>query len=349
MTDQQGQPAPDRRSLVAAFARHVSGAKAGGGGKMLAAVLVAVLAGGVVMGVGYMTRPAHKVRVAASASDQRPAVTVPGSGASAPSGGQATAPGQAAPDQTVPGQATPGQTVPGQVAPDQTGPDQTAAGEAGAGSPPTNWPGISPSAAPSKSANIPASAGSSSAAAEAPNLTAGPQSYAAVTGYGCASSGKASFSMQGWYSDGLNGFISERTGGLHADGCNGSFDAMPMSGSTTYDDPGNYALWTFHTGPVEHGNCHIDVYVPASTNVEQVGGHPAIYQVYGAGGISGQELGTFDIDQTFNHGQWVSRHNWPITNGTLTVKLDSYGIDFSGSTPTHAHIAMSAVSATCVP
>ncbi len=178
-------------------------------------------------------------------------------------------------------------------------------------------------------------------------MAGGKKTFAAVTGYGCPSAGGATFSEHGRWTDGLNGFIAVNSGGQHADGCNGSFDAMPMSGSTTYDDPGNYALWTFHTAPVVRGICHINVYVPTDTSLEHVGGHPADYQVFGSAGTSGHELGAFDVDQIFNRGRWASRHNWPITNGTLTVKLDSYGIDWSGNSPTYAHIAISAVSLTC--
>jgi translation initiation factor IF-2 len=177
----------------------------------------------------------------------------------------------------------------------------------------------------------------------------GKPKYVAVAGYGCPSSSKASFSEHGWWADGLNGFISVRTGGIRTGGCDGSFAAMPMSGSTTYDDPANYALWTFHTGPVVHGLCHLSVYVPSDASIKHVGGDPAVYEVFGSAGASGPELGGFDVDQISSRGRWVSSHSWPVANGALTVKLNSYGIDWTDSSPTYAHIAVSAVSLTCVP
>ncbi len=167
-------------------------------------------------------------------------------------------------------------------------------------------------------------------------------SFAAVTGSGCRRDSKARFTEHG-----RSGVINVRSGGLRADGCDGSFDAMPVSGSTTYDNPGTYATWTFHTAPITRGVCHINLYVPDDASTEHVGGHPAIYEVFGAASTSGPELGTFDVDQIFNHGHWVSRHNWRITSGTLTVKLDNRGTGSSGSSRASAHIAMSAVRVTC--
>jgi translation initiation factor IF-2 len=140
-----------------------------------------------------------------------------------------------------------------------------------------------------------------------------------------------------------------RTGAPRGRGCNGAFDAMPMSGSATRGDPGNYAIWTFRTAPIIRGVCHIDVYVPDDPRITRVGGHPAFYHVFNSARASGHQLGAFDIDQPFNHGRWASRHNWRITGGALTIKLDSRGVDWSGQTRTHAHIAVSQVSLTCAP
>jgi hypothetical protein len=170
----------------------------------------------------------------------------------------------------------------------------------------------------------------------------------AVTGYGCTQNSTATFSEHGRYASGRNGFISVGRGSLTTDGCNGSFDAMPMSGSATADYRGNYALWTFRTGTVTRGVCHLDVYVPDDPNVEHVGGNPAVYEVFQSAGTTGRELGSFGIDQRFNRGRWVSRHNWPVTSGVLTVKLASRGQDWAGRTRTYAHIAVSPVRITCV-
>lgn len=168
-----------------------------------------------------------------------------------------------------------------------------------------------------------------------------------MAGYGCGSTWSAAFTEHGRWTDGLNGFISAPSGGPRAQGCDGSFDAMPMSGSTANDDPSNYALWIFRTAPVVRGTCDLKVYVPASSSIEQVGGNPAVYQVFASAGTAGQELGSFNVDQVANSGRWVTEPGWPITDGTLTVKLESYGVDWSGSSSTHAHIAVSAVVMTC--
>jgi hypothetical protein len=168
-----------------------------------------------------------------------------------------------------------------------------------------------------------------------------------MAGYGCGVTTTASFTEHGWWSQGLDGFIRVPSGGPRAPGCDGSFDAMPMSGSATSDDPDNYAWWSFSTSPVTNGGCNIGVYVPDDPSPQHVGGHPAVYQVYGSPGVSGTPLGSFAIDQPANRGQWVSGGNWPVTGGTLTVKVDSRGIDWNSSGPDYAHIAVSAVRVSC--
>jgi hypothetical protein len=171
--------------------------------------------------------------------------------------------------------------------------------------------------------------------------------FTAMTGYGCQATTTATFAEHGWWSQGLDGFIRVPSGGPLASGCNGSFDAMPMSGSATSDDPDNYAWWNFGTSPVTNGHCQVSVYVPDDSNPQHAGGHPAVYQVYGSTAVSGTPLGSFAIDQLANRGQWVSGGNWPVTSGTLTVKVDSRGIDWNNSGPDYAHIAISAVRVSC--
>jgi translation initiation factor IF-2 len=170
-----------------------------------------------------------------------------------------------------------------------------------------------------------------------------------VAGYGCQPSADATFTEHGRWTDGLSGFISVGAGGPNAAGCDGGFDAMPMSGSMSHNAPGNYALWTFRTGLVQQQTCDVSVYIPADSSDEHVGGNPAVYQVFGSAGPAGPELGAFDINQPARRGGWVSEPGWPITAGQLTVRLDSYGIDWAGNTETHAHIAVSAIRVTCVP
>jgi hypothetical protein len=123
---------------------------------------------------------------------------------------------------------------------------------------------------------------------------------------------------------------------------------MPMSGSPTYNDPADYALWIFRTGSGWPGTCDIRVYVPADPSTEHVGGDPAVYQVFGSDSTGGPELGAFEVNQPATRGRWVSEPSWPVTDGWLTVRLDSYGTDWSRGSATHARIAVSAIRVTCV-
>jgi hypothetical protein len=198
----------------------------------------------------------------------------------------------------------------------------------------------------------PSAAASPTPPASAPAPTHQPEStpqasgssFAAVTGPGCRPNSGASFA---WPGPGTAGLARVPSGGPAVAGCDGSFDSMLMSGSVIHDDPGVYVLWTFHTAPIVHGTCHIDVYMPDDPNAAQVGGHPASYEVFDSASTAGPELGTFEIDQIFNRGRWASRHNWHITSGTLTVKLDSRGVSSAGG-GTSARLAISDVSLTCV-
>jgi translation initiation factor IF-2 len=321
MTGKPEQDATDRRALVSAFAGHVGGPRAGTAARILGAVLIAALVGGGVVGVGYMTRPAKRHPAAAA-----PAAIATGA-ASPAAVTRAATPAPAAPAPAAPAAAAPlsqPPTAPGAPA----GPLGTIPA----------WP--TPAAAPRSTPRPPA--------AQAAVQHTG-SSFAAVAGYGCPNQQDATFTEHGRWTQGLAGFIPVPEGAPRTGGCRGSFDAMPMSGSATADDPANYALWMFRTGPIIHGVCHINVYIPDDPSIEHVGGNPAVYQVFGSAGTSGTPLGSFEVDQPSNRGRWASRHNWRITGGELTVKLLSRGIDWTDSGPTHAHIAISAVSLTCAP
>ncbi len=261
MTDQQSQAgdSPDQRSLVAAFVGQVSTTRAGvtpgadggrgTGVKVLAAIGVTVLVGGIVLGAGYLTRTHGKRQDAA--------------------------------------------------------PRATNASQARA------------------------------------------VSFSAVTGYGCPSGAAASFTQHGFWRQGLDGFLTEASGGPLSGSCNGSYDAMPMSGSTTQVDPDNYALWTFHTSPVASGVCQISVYVPDNPSIVLVGGDPAVYQVFAAARPTGHPVGAFNVDQRASRGKWINGGSWRVAAGVLTVKLLSLGIDWTSTAQTHAHLAISAISADC--
>jgi translation initiation factor IF-2 len=169
----------------------------------------------------------------------------------------------------------------------------------------------------------------------------------ALGGYGCPNTSRVRFTERGWYSDGISGFFGVRAGGWDKQGCDGRFAAMPMSGSGTRPDPGNYALWTFRTTPVIVGNCQVAAYVPDDHSVVHVGGDPARYQVYDAAAGSGTPVGSFTIDELTTLGTWVSAGTYPVTAGVLTVKLTSAGQDWHGTVVTHAHLPLSQVMAFC--
>jgi translation initiation factor IF-2 len=173
--------------------------------------------------------------------------------------------------------------------------------------------------------------------------------FAATTGYGCPSTAAASFSETGRWTQSLDGFLQVASGGMQTPGCDGTFDAMPMSGSATAGDPGNYATWTFRTSPVTTGTCHLDVYVPDDTSLEHAGGDPAVYTVYDSDQATGTPAGTFSVHQPASLGQWVPSPAFAVTSGAMTVRLDSRGVDWTSSGPDHAHIAVSDVSISCAP
>lgn len=172
--------------------------------------------------------------------------------------------------------------------------------------------------------------------------------FGALAGYGCPQSHQARFKA-GWYADRNNGFLDLRAGGWRKQGCDGRFDAMPMSGSATKPDPGNYALWTFRTAPLLSGTCQVAVYVPADRSVKEVGGNPARYLVYDSARPSGPPVGSFGIDDFTSLGRWANGGSYPLAGGVLTVKLSSAGLDWRGNVETHAHLPVTQVMAFCGP
>ncbi len=195
-----------------------------------------------------------------------------------------------------------------------------------------------------------AGAGPAPASQHAPVTTPASSPYfGALAGYGCPQSHQASFREAGWYHDGINGFLDLPAGGWRKQGCNGRFDAMPMSGSATRPDPGNYALWTFRTAPLMSGTCQVAVYVPADRSVKEVGGNPARYLVYDSARPSGPPAGSFGIDDFASLGRWASGGSYPLAGGVLTVKLSSAGLDWHGNVENHAHLPVTQVMAFCGP
>lgn len=189
-------------------------------------------------------------------------------------------------------------------------------------------------------AAVPVAIGTMPAAAASSQATSRPNvpTFSGVTGPGCKQNASETFSEHGKS-------IVVHTGSLRADGCDGAFRAMPMSGHAAKDNPANYATWTFHTGAVKRGVCHVSVWTPNDSSIKHAGGHPAYYQVFTSARATGTAAGSFVIDQQFNRKRWASRGNYRITGGALTVKLHSRGVKAKAG----ARIAVAAVRITCEP
>ncbi|MFD9335099.1 hypothetical protein ACFWBF_11940 [Streptomyces sp. NPDC060028] len=178
-----------------------------------------------------------------------------------------------------------------------------------------------------------------------PAPPAAAKTYQAVAGAGCQGSGTG-YSQNGWFDDGQAGWKTYGSGGWNGDGCKGSFTAIPMSGAAGKDN-GNYALWTFRTGPVSSGRCKVSVYVPNSKDIKAVGGNPAYYTVQNSLSPGSGTIDSFTINQHSNYGSWVNGGTYDVRNGQLAVKLHDRGQDWVGNTETYAHNAASAVRVSC--
>ncbi|RKT84778.1 hypothetical protein SAMN05421805_12538 [Saccharopolyspora antimicrobica] len=175
---------------------------------------------------------------------------------------------------------------------------------------------------------------------ENPAPPAGP-SFTAVTGPGCAAGG---FSTPGYYTKGEAGWKTASSGGHAADGCNGSFNSLPMSGDPNKDGD-NAAVWRFTTGDVRQGSCQVSVFVPRG-GLTRVGGNPSVYTVYRTDQTS-NPVGDFRIDQVRQQGGWVDAGRFPVSEGRLTIKLHSRGIDWTNDGPTYARHAAAQIKVAC--
>jgi hypothetical protein len=197
-------------------------------------------------------------------------------------------------------------------------------------------PATTASVVPGQSSTAPPS---SSAPSDTPtNPVVKPPSapgYVGTAGPGCGG-----FAGVGSYRDGRKGWVD------HGSGCGSAFVSIPMSGSATKDDTSAYGLWQFSTGPVSKGTCALSVFVP-NGNLEEVGGDPTTYRVFGGLQPSGSPIGTFTVDQVDQRGKWVGVGSYQVTDGKLAVQLLSRGVDWNNNGPTFAHHAASAVKADC--
>ncbi|MEU3644200.1 hypothetical protein AB0E59_12560 [Lentzea sp. NPDC034063] len=152
-----------------------------------------------------------------------------------------------------------------------------------------------------------------------------------TTGPGCGG-----YSNVGSYRDGRKGWVD------HGDGkCGSTFVSIPMSGDSRKDDSSAYGQWTFAVT----GTCDVSVHVP-NGSLEEVGGNPTVYYVFDRASVGGTPLASFAIKQVDKRGQWVSAGKFKAS-GNLTVQLLTRGQDWTGSGPTYAHHAASAIKADC--
>ncbi|MEU9618294.1 hypothetical protein [Streptomyces sp. NPDC048155] len=172
----------------------------------------------------------------------------------------------------------------------------------------------------------------------APDAPAPAITYSHLIGPGCNTPG---FAAGDQYTDGNEGWRGSR-GSTTSYGCSGFYYSLPMSGSSRSD--GIWAQWKFTSGDVKKGNCAVQVYIPNVHDLSYVGGTPAHYTVYRAfTQSSGNQIGTFEINQPSHLGQWVSAGTFPITDNKISVVLDNRG---SGANNRHAAAAPVRVNCT---
>ncbi|MFF8430662.1 hypothetical protein ACF07Y_37090 [Streptomyces sp. NPDC016566] len=214
-------------------------------------------------------------------------------------------------------------------------------------------PAMSPT--PQKPASTPSSPSGHSTPQPSPSGHSTPQpspsghstpaasTYQAVAGPGCTGR-SGTFTENGWFTDGSAGWTNHSGGSFAGNGCSGAYVSVPMSGDPRQDDE-NSAVWAFRTGSVTGGSCTISFYVPDSANPKEVGGAPAYYTVQTSTSPGKGALGTLDVNQVTNRGQWVNGGRFPLKNGLIAVVLHTRGDD----TKNGAHFAAAAVRADCSP
>jgi len=181
-------------------------------------------------------------------------------------------------------------------------------------------------------------AGSTPVAAQP--TTAARVTYEGMAGPGCG--GTTMYNSVGLYRDGKEGWVDQGNGG-----CGTSFVTVPMSGDANRDDPGQYALWMFHTGPVAVGSCTVSVFVP-NGDVTKAGGDPTYYRVFNRFDISKTgPIGSFTVRQVAHRGTWVTVGSFRVSDSKLAVQLLNRGQDWEGTTKTYAHHAAAMVRARC--
>ncbi|GAA5199769.1 hypothetical protein GCM10023322_76140 [Rugosimonospora acidiphila] len=173
-----------------------------------------------------------------------------------------------------------------------------------------------------------------SASTVPPPVTAAP--YTAVSGWDCATASDHGFDVQGRTAD----WYTVASGGWDRDGCHGTFEAIPMSGDKSKDDPNQHAVWWF-TPTAAMTRCAISVYGPAAQNPQDAAAAPAQFWVLT--GRTGARLAGSLMDQTASRGTWVSLGTYPVSAAGIAVELVDRG---TPATPA-SRLAVSQVRVQC--
>ncbi|WP_346143254.1 hypothetical protein [Kitasatospora cinereorecta] len=175
--------------------------------------------------------------------------------------------------------------------------------------------------------------------------------YSAVAGVGCSDKSTDVYLKDADFSKGSAGWLRSSTGGYRGDGCDGSYVAMPMSGDANKYDGGQGVLWHFDfRSKFTNASCTMQIYVPANSDKEYVGGNPSHYFLWNKRydyGMSMTPLNSFDISQTGNRGSWVNAGTFAVDSGLVTLKLVNTGVDFGSTSVNHAHHAAAPVKLSC--
>jgi hypothetical protein len=243
---------------------------------------------------------------------------------------------------TVPGGAADAGARPTPEDPPPGLPRSGAAGSSGGSSAvaPAN-PGRNPAGTP-LSGTAPAGRPPEANPNQPPNAAAPPANaarFAAVSGESCRQTADSGYYRSGWHTD----WYARSNGGWTGDGCAGRMVAVPMSGSTTTDDPDNVIVWWFKVRARAH--CAVSVHVPRTGTARDSAGAPATYFVYGSADATGSSIGRFTVDQVHNQGRWVPVGTF-ATSGQLSVRMVTRGIDW-GPGREGAHLGVSALKLSC--
>jgi len=172
-----------------------------------------------------------------------------------------------------------------------------------------------------------------------------PVTYRSATGPGCPKPAGGGYKETGRYSDGKEGWYNLSSGGSTANGCDGSFVAVPMSGAADKDNDAR-VTWQWSVGAAST-RCTITVFVPNNGKATDTGGHPTKYHVLTDANNRDTKYGSFGVDQVNNRGRAVVVGTWPVTKGTIGVKMLDRGVDWNDDGATYAHHAVSQIMVTC--